>query len=234
MFLCLAAAFSSAQPVSITVGQTGYPVEFVDKSLPYTNKQVIVADLTIILSYATSFDALKGDPVTDQTGEFMLRTPATPRLPFNGQPEIIVWQTAEGAGIRIGKTVSDIYIKAISIRDANIEAFQKADNFLALLNDPGLLNKPVSVLRDLYHTQPISPAVSLPESAVVAFATDIQNFTFPGISLLDFENVHIPGASADPLLSFSLLFVPKTNPAECMRFHVVYYENRWGLGWVPF
>ena len=219
---------------SFTVGTNSVPVEFEDTTLSLTNRQTIASDLSIIFSYATSFDALKGEGVSGSSETFFLNTPTPPRLPFEGRPDIQIFHDANSQHISVGKAVSDAYLEAIALHDNHVDEFQKANAFLALLNNPQLLTQPVSILRGLHHVAPLTPTVDPPDAAIIAFATETQVFSYPGISLLDFSYIDIPQVSETPLLSFNLLFVQKTDSSTCMRFPVIYFAEKWGLGWTPY
>ena len=233
LLCCISLPFlAQAQTSQVYIAGSNYPVTFADTNLSAQVQQRMAVDLTFIFSFASSCEELKDNQIEPD----VFQTSNTLPLFSWEHNHMFIVATNNITSIRIGKVVSDKYLKTFTWMDANSNTVQKAREFIATLNSPDLLSKPTQTLLNLYHFEPLS---GLEENNPPSGAETRENltavffpFNYPGFSALHFYFKEVPEVNMELPLLF-LPMVSKSNPSEWIAFPVGFYKGKWGIGGFP-
>ena len=221
---------SVASPQDMASGQTTprytIPVVFEDASLSVTDRQRIVSDLTILLSFASSFEKLKGIEI--EPGVFRPET-----LFLDERESFFILDDGDQKSVRVGKVFSDEYLQLLALMDNHSEAIQKVRELVALLNGDNLLSKPIQVLRDLYHWEHSSDTPS--DDEVRAVVAEMQQWKYLGVSALAFD-ITKPTRSGEvevPVIFVLMVDKNEKDPSEFGGYFLEYKDGRWQHKWMP-
>jgi len=236
-------------------------VTFADTNLSFKVRQRIASDLTIVFSPATSFEVAQGGGGQGVEATIALPGGGTSVITHNGRD---YWEGAfkpysfacmlpdemrEGVflvdydnqkSVRMTKAASDKYLQALVWVDAHSNTVKKAHEFVALLNSPDLLSKPIQVLKDLGHSKPLSNADenNPPSDAEIraVFEKHICSGKYPGISVLNFYVKQVPEIGNAKIPMALLFAINKADPEPPDGIDAVpigFYKGKWGFGNFP-
>ena len=230
---CLYLPFlAQAQTSQVHIAGNNYPVLFTDTNLSVQAQQRMATDLTFLFSFSPSLEELKNKEI--ETGVFDIRN-TLPLFSWE-QNHIFIVATNSTPSVRIGKFVSDKYLKAFAWMDANSNTVQKAREFIATLNSPDLLSKSTQELLNLYHFMPLTGIYENNPPSDTKIRAKIAEgpflFNYPGFSALNFYFAKVVEGEAELPLLF-LPMVDKTDPLNWIAFPIGFYKEKWGIGNFP-
>ena len=208
------------------------PVEFEDASISVTDRQRIIADFSVFLSLASSFDKLKGREV--KAGVFR---PVV--LPLEEQDGIFLLDDNDKKNIQINSVFSDKYLNAFALTDVHSNAIQQVKDFVALMNDPNLPSKSMPILRDVCRfgrsLDEQDNVATLSDADVQAVVTEMQNEKYLGFSALYFgvgKSTQIDNVELPQLIVLTTGKNTK-DPLDFGGYLIEFHNGKWIRGWLP-
>lgn len=233
---CLAGGITQAQTAQVRIAGTNYPAIFADTELSVTNQQRIATDLTLVFSFAPSFEKARGRETGYgvEEGVFSPNIGVTMFGLSDRSKGFFLVDKDNQRSVRIDKVASDLYLRSFALMEAHSNAVQKAREFVVMLNTTNLPAMSIQELRGLVHAK-LWPGKPVSDDDLLEFVTVLQQHRFFDISALNVFLQRVSKVNNAEVLVMGLFMVDKSDPSpkKLRGWTFDFYNGKWGFGRTP-
>ena len=214
-----------------SAGEVSFDMDYDDSTLTDAERTTIFNDIRQYRTFWTNFTFTVTDDATGD-GYLVEQNVALPHIQRRGvrMPREFTRNASGTLLLHVRTTLSNHYKTACIWKSENTNKVDSANQFVAFLNSPELLNTPWTEIANIYYQNSISTDVYQQRCSDIL--SGIGQYVYSNPSILSFQDIDLSRFGLTGTGTLSYLPCYGKNPTEPLQLYaipILWFDNHWHL-----